>query len=162
MVTLICAAAQAAEPSSAIYDRDPEHLWNRLYAAMAVRMEAGVDFGVDNSEPYQYRFDDPKTLIAILDEFLRTRGEDRAPGNLRRALLLNDLWAAFDLAASAEVGPDGASLRPRLARVIERLRRFRRLRRIEVPLRSCTIGSITQSIQGLSATLRCLVSMWAQ
>jgi len=122
MVTLICAAAQAAEPSSAIYDRDPEHVWNRLYRAIAVRTEAGVDFGMDNSEPYQNRFDDPKTLIAILDEFLRTRGEDRAPGNLQRALLLNDVWAAFDLAASTEVGPDGASLRPRLARVIERLR----------------------------------------
>src|SRR5580693_10281404 len=91
MVTLICAAAQAAEPSSAIYDRDPEHLWDRLYRAIAVRTEAGVDFGMDNAELYRDNFDDSKRLIALLDEFLRKHGENRATGDLRRALLLNDV-----------------------------------------------------------------------
>jgi hypothetical protein len=122
MVTLICAAAQAAEPSSAIYDRDPEHLWDRLYRAIAVRTEAGVDFGMDNAELYRDNFDDSKRLIALLDEFLRKHGENRATGDLRRALLLNDVWAAFDLATGPEVGPEGTALRDRLARVIGRLR----------------------------------------
>jgi hypothetical protein len=119
---LICASAKAAESPFAIYDRDPAHLWNRLYRAMAVRTEAGVEYGIDNSEPYQDSFDDPKTLTVVLDEFLKRQGEDRAPGALRRALLLNDVWAAFDLATGPEAGANGASLRRRLARVIGQLR----------------------------------------
>jgi hypothetical protein len=122
IMTLICATAQAAQPSRAIYDRNSEHLWNRLYAAIAVRTEGGIDYGVDNSEPFYDSFDNPQKLIAILDEFLEKHGEDRAPGTLRRALLLNDIWAAFDLANSPVVDAEGASLRRRLARVIGRLR----------------------------------------
>jgi len=122
VLALICASATAAESQFAIYDRDPAHLWNRLYRAIAVRTEAGVDYGIDNSEPYHDGFDDPKTLTAVLDEFLKRHGEDRAPGALRRALLQNDVWAAFDLATGPETGKDGASLRRRLARVIGRLR----------------------------------------
>src|ERR1700687_698027 len=68
---------------------DPEHLWNRLYRAIAVRTEGGVDYGIDNSEPYYDGFDNPEKLIAILDEFLQKHGEDRAPSDLTRALLLN-------------------------------------------------------------------------
>ena len=64
----------------------------------------------------------PQKLITLLDEFLHKHGEDRAPGALRRALLLNDVWAAFDLSNSTVVGAEGASLRRRLARVIGRLR----------------------------------------
>jgi hypothetical protein len=121
LMTLICVTAQATEPSLAIYDPDSGHLWNRLYRAIAVRTEAGVDFGTDTSEPYHDGFDDPKRLIAILDEYLQKHGEHRATGNLGRALLLNDVWTAFDLAAGPEVGSEGPSLRRRLARVIERL-----------------------------------------
>jgi hypothetical protein len=76
---------------------------------------------LDNSEPHHDSFDDPKNLTAILDEFLTRHGEDRAPGALRRALPLNDVWAAFDLATGPEAGADGTSLRRRLARVIGRL-----------------------------------------
>jgi hypothetical protein len=122
VLALICAMAQAAEPPLAIYDRDPGHLWNRLYRAIAVRTEGGVDYGMDNSEPYYDGFDNPDKLIAILDEFLHKHGEDRAPSDLTRALLLNDVWAAFDLAATPAVGAEGPSLRRRLARAIERLR----------------------------------------
>jgi hypothetical protein len=104
-----------------IYDRDPGHLWNRLYRAIAVRTEGSVDYGVDNAEPYYDAFDDPKTLAAILDEFLDKHGEVRARGDLKHALLQNDVWAAFDLATSPKVGASGMLLRRRLARVIERL-----------------------------------------
>ena len=122
IMTLICATAHAAQPPPAIYDRNPEHLWNRIYAAIAVRTEGGLDYGVDNSEPFHDSFDNPQKLVTILDEFLHQHGEDRAPGALRRALLLNDVWAAFDLTNSPVVGAEGASLRRRLARVIGRLR----------------------------------------
>ena len=122
MMTLICATAQAAQPPWAIYDRNPGHLWNRLYAAIAVRTEGSVDYGVDNSEPFHDSFGNPQKLTTTLDEFLEQHGENRAPGALRRALLLNDVWAAFDLANTPEVGAEGVSLRRRLARVIGRLR----------------------------------------
>jgi hypothetical protein len=121
-LAIICMSARSEQTPLAVYDRDPEHLWNRLYRAIAVRTEGAVDYGLDNAEPYHDAFDDPKRLAAILDEFLDKHGEDRAHGDLKRALLQNDVWAAYDLATSPEVGASGVLLRRRLARVIERLR----------------------------------------
>jgi hypothetical protein len=105
-----------------VYDSNPEHPWNRLYRAIAVRTERGIPYGADNSEPYGEPFDDPQEVRAALDEFLERHAEKLAPGNLGRALLLNDLWTAFDLAASPVMMADSAALRARLARVIARLR----------------------------------------
>src|SRR6516162_4393780 len=122
LMTPICTAARPVDTPPAIYDRDPQHPFNRLYTAVAVRTEGGTLYGADNSEPYGERVDDPAKLIALLDEFLQQHGEEQASGDLQRALLLNDLWAAFDLTVSADVGPDGAPIRRRLARVIRRLR----------------------------------------
>ena len=121
-LAMICMSARSEQTPLAIYDRDPEHLWNRLYRAIAVRTAGAVDYGLDNAEPYRDAFDNPNRLAAILDEFLDKHGEDRAHGDLKRALLQNDVWAAFDLATSPEVGASGVLLRRRLARVIERLR----------------------------------------
>lgn len=73
LVVLLCVPVQAAEKQVAVYDQDPEHLWNRLYRA-----------------------------VAVLDEFLSTHGRDRASGDLKRALLLHDVWAAFDLTDRSE------------------------------------------------------------
>ena len=118
MFVLQCVAAQAADTQAAIYDRDPEHLWNRLYRAVAVRTEAGTQYGADNSVPFEEEFDDPEKLAAVLDEFLKGHGEDQASGDLKRALLLHDVWAAFDLTARSE----HKELRGRLASVVGRLR----------------------------------------
>jgi hypothetical protein len=121
LLAITWVSARSEQAPLSIYDRDPEHLWNRLYRAIAVRTEGAVDYGVDNAEPYYDAFDDPKKLAAILDEFLDKQGESRASGDLRQALLQNDVWSAFDLATSPEVGASGVLLRRRLARVIERL-----------------------------------------
>jgi hypothetical protein len=118
MFVLPFVAAQAADNQAAIYDQDPEHLWNRLYRALAARTEAGIQYGTDNSVPFKEEFDDPDNLAAVLDEFLKTHGQDRASGDLKRALLLHDVWAAFDLAARSE----RHVLRRRLASVVGRLR----------------------------------------
>ncbi len=118
MVVLLCIAAQAADKPEAIYDQDPEHLWNRLYRALAVRTEAGTQYGTDNSVPFDEEVDDPEGLAAVLDEFLNTDGQDRASGDLKRALLLHDVWAAFDLTARSE----RKALRRQLASVVWRLR----------------------------------------
>jgi hypothetical protein len=49
LMMLITMAAHAADTSMALYDRDPEHLWNRLYEAIAVRTEGGIKYGIDRS-----------------------------------------------------------------------------------------------------------------
>lgn len=48
IMTLTGATSQAAQTPLAIYDGDPEHLWNRLYRAIAVLVAlcAAVDRGV--------------------------------------------------------------------------------------------------------------------
>jgi hypothetical protein len=121
LLAITCVPARSEQALLSIYDRDPEHLWNRLYRAIAVRTEGAVGYGVDNAEPYYDAFDDPKKLAGILDEFLGKHGERRARGDLGQALLQNDVWSAFDLATSPEVGSSGVLLRRRLARVIESL-----------------------------------------
>jgi hypothetical protein len=122
VMTAVCLVAEATESSLVVYDRDPGHLWNRLYGAIAARTGGDADYGMDNSEPYHESFDNPEKLVAILDEFREKHGEDWAPDPLRRALLQNDVWAAFDLATGPNVEAEGASLRRDLARVIRRLR----------------------------------------
>jgi len=115
---LLCVPVQAADKQVAIYDQDPEHLWNRLYRAVAMRTEAGTQYGADNSGPFDEEFDDPEKLAAVLDEFLNTNGPDQASGDLNRALLLHDIWAASDLAARSQ----HKVLRRQLASVVGRLR----------------------------------------
>ena len=66
LITLACGVARAADAPSPIYDHDPAHLWNRLYAAIAVRTEDGVSYGIDNSEPFREPFDDPAKVASLL------------------------------------------------------------------------------------------------
>jgi len=114
---LVSAVARSADAGVTIYDPNPEHLWNRLYAAIAMRTEDGTSYGADIAEPIRKPFDDPGKLAQLLDEFLSNQGENRATGVLRRALFQNDIWAAFDLAAPSK----NAAISARLARVLERL-----------------------------------------
>ncbi len=118
IVMLGCIPAQAADVQAAIYDEDVGHLWNRLYRAVAVRTEAGITYGVDSSLPIDEDFDDPDGLASVLDEFLRTDGQTRISNDLKHALLLHDVWTAFDLAAHGE----RMGLTLRLARVVGKLR----------------------------------------
>lgn len=117
-IELLCIAARAADSPPAIYDADPEHLWNRVYHALAVRTDAGIQYGIDSSVPFDENFDDSEHLAAVLGEFLKSNGKDRASGDLRRALFLHDVWAAFDLAAREGDG----DLRYQLAAVLGQLR----------------------------------------
>jgi hypothetical protein len=129
LLALTEAGASAADAPATIYDQNPEHLWNRIYQAIAVRNEGAVAYGIDNAAPFLEPFDDPGKLAGLLDDFLEHQGESRAAGSLQRALFQNDLWAAFDLGASWRYDPrvnpqhsqEVAALRGRLARVIGRL-----------------------------------------
>ena len=117
-ITLLCISAHATEDPEAIYDADPEHLWNRIYRASAIRTENGTLYGIDNAVPFDDEFDDPKLLAAVLDEFVEGDGEKQASGELGRALFQHDVWAAFDLAARGERN----DLARKLASVVGRLR----------------------------------------
>ena len=117
VLMLTCAGACANDATGAIYDRNPEHPWNRLYRAIATRTVDGMEYGADGAEPYFDPVDDPAKLNAVLEEFLRTNAQNRSPGSLQQALLLNDVWTAFDIAALREAAP----VQRQLARVVERL-----------------------------------------
>jgi hypothetical protein len=132
-----------------VYDPDPGHLWNRLHAALLVRLtverggrELPADPGNEAFHPDQldpllwprsrYLLDGPghDPAVAVLDEFLARDGEKLVRGPLKRALLQRDLWALFDRLADAEgrVDPEAErlaaprrALARRLARAIRRL-----------------------------------------
>ncbi|MDP6444952.1 MAG: hypothetical protein QGG36_01205 [Pirellulaceae bacterium] len=98
---------------AAIYDADPNHIWNRLFNALYVRksnlpnkpggdpvarIEGGdyIDFlawggsAYWSSEPVLRRID------LLLDEFLSHSDDRLSRDALRRSVMLRDLWAAHD------------------------------------------------------------------
>lgn len=119
LLTLASTCLAAGEPAPAIYHPDPKHLWNRLYEQLAVRTLAGVQYGTDIAEAYPDEFDNRERLIATLDEFLATAPPQQLPSGFPRALLLNDVWTGFDVAAALPREND--VLRARLAQALDRL-----------------------------------------
>lgn len=107
-----------------LYDADPQSLTNRLFAAFYIRtseiptkrggtpvkrIEGGdvIDFLAWPGSTY---WSDPATcqrLSAILDECLADPSKVRPADPLRRAVLLRDLWAAFDFFVSRNMDRDG-------------------------------------------------------
>src|SRR5262249_8168380 len=122
----------------AIYDADPEHLWNRLYAALYVRTtDDGQSHGQDELDPLlwensTYLLTEPRyqQVLGLLNEFLDRRGEKLIAHPLKRALLQHDRWAVFEclsdpsgehVSAPDNLGAQRRALRNRLAPVIRRL-----------------------------------------
>jgi hypothetical protein len=125
-----------SELSVTIFDSDPSHLWNRLYAALRVRDDQhGARIGEDSLDPplwaeSEHLLSQPSHHLALetLDEFLRTHGENLIHDPLKRALLQHDLWAVFDWTVSqfpASEHPnydkEKQELQFRLAEVMRRL-----------------------------------------
>jgi hypothetical protein len=143
--TAKAAGADQTKPASpsnpfkvAVYDADPEHLWNRLYAALYVRTtDDGQSHGQDELDPLlwensTYLLTEPRyqQVLGLLNEFLDRRGEKLIAHPLKWALLQHDLWAVFDWLAdpsvehvskTAHLGAERRALRNRLAPVIRRL-----------------------------------------
>ncbi|HEV8444283.1 MAG TPA: hypothetical protein VGQ27_12420 [Steroidobacteraceae bacterium] len=117
LILLVATMAGAAD-ESAVYGRDPHSLANRLYLAVATRKLDGVRYGVDIAEPFFEPIDDVAGAAATLDEFLLVPDKQLRLTVLEKALLQNDLWAAFD----AEEYHEGSVLRVRLALAIWKLR----------------------------------------
>jgi hypothetical protein len=118
-------------PEVAIYDRDPHHLWNRLYATLYVRTgKDGKEYGNDELDPFlwpdsKYLLTEPRfrQVIAVLDEFKGKNGAKPIGDPLKKAMFQRDLWAIFDWLADAEAEHQTEKshrreLRKRLARII--------------------------------------------
>ncbi|MFP6673815.1 MAG: hypothetical protein VB878_01940 [Pirellulaceae bacterium] len=103
-----------------VYDDDPEHLWNRLFAAFYTRtshiaangngprvkrIEGGdyIDFLAWGGSEYWSRVTTTERLNKLLDEFLEQGGAERIEAPLKRAFLLRDLWAAYDFFAGQNI-----------------------------------------------------------
>jgi len=91
-------------PTAAIYDPNPNHLWNRLHAAIFIRSDIPSTGKVPDAldPPLWYRTSyllappSHQRIMKILDEFLETDGERLIQDPVKRAILARDLWWVFD------------------------------------------------------------------
>jgi hypothetical protein len=87
-----------------MYHAKPEHLWNRLHTAMFVRVGPdGHAYGQDRLEPLLWgrskhllEEKSNKQVVALLEEFLKNKGENLVEDPLKRAVLQRDLWLVFN------------------------------------------------------------------
>jgi hypothetical protein len=114
-----------------IYDRNPEHLWNRVYRQLYRRTSAtGDEYGSDELDPLlwldtTYLLDGTsyQETLNVLDEFLSTHAEYLIRDPLKRAMFQRDLWAVFDWAASRSepFASQRQALMTRLAQIIRKV-----------------------------------------
>jgi hypothetical protein len=87
-----------------VYHADPEHLWNRLHEAIFVRVGPdGRAYGHDRLEPLLWPTSkhllekrSHQRAVALLEEFLKDKGEKLIDDPLKRAVLQRDLWLVFN------------------------------------------------------------------
>lgn len=124
------AVAQNPMPEQAIFNSDPNHIWNRTYMCLFSRQSAtGLAYGLDLLDPplwaetrYLLTGASYRRALACLDEFLRTHAERQMQDPIKRAVLQRDLWAIFDWAAERDDLPhQRRDLEVRLTKVIRLL-----------------------------------------
>lgn len=102
-----CSPAAAEPPKPvAIYDPNPDHVWNRVHAALFARTDHdGKAVGGDILDPplfpaTKHLLEGPShtAAVKVLDEFL-DGGHALVRDPLKRAVMQRDLWAVFDWAA---------------------------------------------------------------
>jgi len=94
---------QQTSSEQTVYDADPQHLWNRLYEALFVRVGPdGAIYGRDRFEPLQWlgskhllQGPSHERAVKLLNEFLEKQGEKLIEDPLKRAMLQRDLWLVF-------------------------------------------------------------------
>jgi hypothetical protein len=96
-----------------LYDADPQHLWNRMYAAFyirprvlpatdeqpeMVRYEGGdvIEFLAWGRTTYWSSEEIFRKVNLLLDEFLEENGSQLNQKPLKRAVFQHDLWAVYD------------------------------------------------------------------
>jgi hypothetical protein len=122
LMVRICVFSTGAAQGERFFHDDPDHLWNRLNAALFLRTaEDGKSYGLheldilySHNTKHLLSGEDHERAIAALNEFEKQHGERLIADPIKRALLQRRLWALFDWAAN-----DNANDLPsRLARVI--------------------------------------------
>ncbi len=111
----------------AIYDQKPDHLWNRLHAALLVRTGPdGKDYGRDRLEPLLWMESrhllegkPGEKAVAVLEEFNRDKGDTLIDDHIKRAILQRDLWLVANW-LSGTPGSEGR-LEGELGKAIRRL-----------------------------------------
>lgn len=121
----LAGSLRSTEPPP-LFDADPQHLWNRLFAAITIRpsllpsVEDGPPVarieGGDRIEFFGWGgttwWDEPANvaqLEGLLDQFLGERGEELSADPLKRVLLQRDLWALFDFLMARHIARRGDS-----------------------------------------------------
>jgi hypothetical protein len=90
-----------------MFDRDPNHPWNRLHECFFVRTTPdGMTYSrEDLAPPFQalskYLLEGPsyQKAISALDDFLNRRSDELIHSPVKRAVLQRDLWAVFGTTA---------------------------------------------------------------
>ncbi|HVC98873.1 MAG TPA: hypothetical protein VND64_34730 [Pirellulales bacterium] len=108
----LAGSLRSSEPP-ALFDADPRHLWNRLFAAVTIRprllpsrrdgppvarIEGGdrIEFFGWGGTTYWDESANVARLEGLLDQFLGQEGEKLSTDPLKRVLLQRDLWTLFD------------------------------------------------------------------
>jgi len=108
----------------ALFDADPQHLWNRLYAVVTIRpsflpsqrngsavarIEGGdrIEFLGWGGTTYWDEAPNLARLDQLLGQFLAEGSERFASAPLKRVLLQRDLWALFDFMMARHIGRQG-------------------------------------------------------
>ncbi|MEO6246735.1 MAG: hypothetical protein ABIQ12_15015, partial [Opitutaceae bacterium] len=116
---LLSNVLDAAEPGKAVpaalYDKDPNHVWNRLHSALtppAPEADAIVaaDDLLDPQIWFHKFFQDAETnrrIVALLGEFVKGEPLPASMSALQRAVMQRDLLAVFHWLAGNEVSLKG-------------------------------------------------------
>jgi hypothetical protein len=119
----LAGSLRATDPPP-LFDTDPQHLWNRIFAAITIRpsllpsrrggppvarIEGGdrIEFFGWGGTTY---WDEPANvaqLEGLLDQFLGQAGEKLSTDPLKRVLLQRDLWTLFDFLMIGHIGRRG-------------------------------------------------------
>jgi hypothetical protein len=121
-------SATASSDPSALYDADPNHLWNRLHRQFHTRVASdGEVVGEDEPDPllwartkYLLTGASHQRAVQLLDEFLGSHGARLIADPTKRAVFQHDLWGVFDwlVSRSNEYPVEARALELRLAEVI--------------------------------------------
>jgi len=107
-----------------VFDSDPQHLWNRLFAAVTIRpsllpsvrggqpvarIEGGdrIEFFGWGGTTYWDDGANGARLERHLDQFLNEGGEKLSTNPLKRVLLQHDLWTLFDFLMTRHIARQG-------------------------------------------------------
>lgn len=123
--------AASTSTSCCIYDRDPNHIWNRLFRLFYMRTgKNGQQYGGEELDPYvrletRYLIEGPShdEAVKLLDDFLQQHAELVIRDRLKRAWMQRDLIAVYNWLADSEAGQKSnrVQLQAKLREIISRL-----------------------------------------